>query len=223
MAKQDAASQSGPDDEMLNIEQITHHTRLPETRLSRVIDGVIDRLGSGVSWIWLLLVAVIVTNVLQRHFGLRLLGVDLEEVAWHLYGVGFLIGLAYTLKSDHHVRVDLFHERFSLRTQAWIEFVGLVMLMVFLVVLIRDLWPYAMASYSTPRTPVPESAGLLEQLRHWVYQGERSQAPSGLPARWILKFVMLGAFCLLLAAALSRWLRCAAVLFRRSRQGAGSV
>ncbi|HRP74403.1 MAG TPA: TRAP transporter small permease subunit [Rhodocyclaceae bacterium] len=209
----ESSSPDGMRDEALNIEQITHHTRLPGTALSNAIDRVVDRIGSWISWIWLLLVAVIVINVLQRHFGLRLFGADLEEVAWHLYAIGFLIGLAYTLRSDHHVRVDLFHEHFSMKAQAWIEFIGLIALMTFLVVLVRDLLPYAQASYASPRVVAPESAGPWEQFRHWISQGERSQAPSGLSARWILKYVVVGSFCLLLAAAFSRWLRCSAALF----------
>jgi TRAP-type mannitol/chloroaromatic compound transport system permease small subunit len=202
------------DPSMLDLEKITHHTRLPDTAFSLAVDRIIERLGAAVSWLWLALVVVIVTNVVQRYFfGTRIVDVDLEEVAWHLYGVGFLIGLSYTLRSDHHVRVDILHEHFTLRTQAWIEWVGLIALAAFLIVVLRDLLPYAHTAYQAGRVPVPADAGVWESLRHWLMQGERAQSPSGLPARWLLKFVIPIAFGLLLVAGFARWLRCCALLF----------
>src|SRR6056297_27871 len=93
---------------------------LPQTRASYVLDTGIIWIGHAVSWLWVVLVAIIVLNVTLRYaFGEG--RVELEELQWHLYAVGFLIGFAYCLVYDSHVRVDVFHARFRLRTKAWIE------------------------------------------------------------------------------------------------------
>jgi TRAP-type mannitol/chloroaromatic compound transport system permease small subunit len=85
------------------------------------------------------------------------------------------------------------HERFSLRTQAWIEIFGLLVLLIpFLIIAQDSMIPYFWSSF---------------------LQGEESQAPAGLPARWALKFFLPLAFGLLLLAAVSRLLKCTTLLF----------
>jgi len=171
---------------------LIHHTELPTTRLSGALDGLLDRIGFLFSWLWLAIVAVILYAVIGRYaFGQG--SVMLEEVEWHLAGAVWLIGLSYTVVHDAHVRVDVLHERFSLRTQAWIELLGLLVLMLpFLVIAVDEAWPYFLSSY---------------------LQNEESQAPAGLPARWALKFFLPLAFGLLIVAAVSRLSRCTALLF----------
>lgn len=169
-----------------------HHTELPANRISDAIDAVLDSIGFLFSWLWLAVVGVILYAVIGRYaFGQG--SVMLEEVEWHLAGAAWLIGLSYTLVHDDHVRVDVLHERFSLRTQAWIEVAGILVLLIpFLVIALDSMIPYFWSSY---------------------LQGERSQAPAGLPARWALKFFLPLAFGLLLVGALSRLLKCTTLLF----------
>jgi TRAP-type mannitol/chloroaromatic compound transport system permease small subunit len=119
--------------------------------------------------------------------------VTLEEVQWHLAGTGWLLGLAYTLVVDDHVRVDVIHERLSLRSQGWIELFGLVVLLLpFLGLAVYEMIPYAFSSWQ---------------------QGETSQAPAGLPYRWVPKGILALSFILLMLAALSRLLKVTALLF----------
>ena len=93
---------------------------LPHTRLSAGIDRFVGRSGEILSWIWLVLLAVIVVNVTLRYvFGSG--RIELEEAQWHLYAVGFLGAIAYCVQADSHIRVDVLHERFSPRMQAWID------------------------------------------------------------------------------------------------------
>ncbi len=170
----------------------TPHTELPPNRVSDAIDAVLDRIGFLFSWLWLGVVGVILYAVIGRYaFGQG--SVMLEEVEWHLAGAAWLIGLSYTLVHDDHVRVDVLHERFSLRGQAWIEMLGLLVLLIpFLIIALDGMIPYFWSSY---------------------LQDERSQAPAGLPARWALKFFLPLAFGLLLMAAVSRLLKCTTLLF----------
>ncbi len=170
----------------------SHHTKLPTNAISNAIDAVIDRIGFLFSWLWIVAVGVILYAVISR-YALAQGTIMLEEISWHVAGAAWLIGLSYTLVSDDHVRVDVLHERFSLRTQAWIELFGLLVLLIpFLIIAQESMIPYFWSSF---------------------LQGEESQAPAGLPARWALKFFLPLAFGLLLLAALSRLLKCTTLLF----------
>lgn len=171
-----------------------HHIVFPDTALSRRIDSVLTLIGKGASWLWLAVVGVIIWAVVGRYaFGQG--SVTLEEWQWHLAAAGWLLGLAYTLCEDDHVRVDVLHERMSLKMQGWIELLGLTLLLgPFLVLAIMEMVPYALSSYQ---------------------QGERSTAPAGLDNRWILKAVMALSFVLLLLAAVSRLSKVTALLFGR--------
>lgn len=173
-------------------EFLHHHTELPTTRISQGVDLVISGIGKTASWMWLIVTGVIIYAVVGRYaFGLG--SVTLEEVQWHLAGAGWLLGLGYTLVTDGHVRVDVIHERLSLRGQAWVELFGLLFLLLpFLGLAVYEMVPYAFSSWQ---------------------QGETSQAPAGLPHRWVLKGVLALSFILLIVAALSRLLKVTALLF----------
>jgi TRAP-type mannitol/chloroaromatic compound transport system permease small subunit len=171
---------------------IHHHTEFPTTRLSQVTDAVVSAIGKSASWLWVVVTGVIIYAVVGRYaFGLG--SVTLEEVQWHLAGAGWLLGLGYTLVTDDHVRVDVLHERLSLRGQAWVELFGLVFLLLpFLGLAVYEMVPYAFSSWQ---------------------QGETSSAPAGLPYRWVLKAILALSFVLLILAALSRLLKVTALLF----------
>ncbi|WP_428606697.1 TRAP transporter small permease subunit [Sedimenticola sp.] len=176
------------------LHELIHHVELPETAFSRGVDRLLRVIGSTISWIWVLLVAIIITNVTMRY----LLGegrIEFEEIQWHLYSIGFLLGLSYCMESDDHVRVDVLYERFSLRTKAWVELFGiLLLLMPFLFLVLRYSVPFFLYSWST---------------------GEVSEAPGGLPARWAIKSFLFIGFGFLLVAACSRLSRVTAYLFGR--------
>lgn len=169
-----------------------HHTKLPETPLSHALDRTIGGVGKLISWMWLAVVAVILASVISRYiFGQG--SIMLEELTWHLYGVAWPLGLAYTFVTDDHVRVDVLHERMSLKAQAWIEIVGLVVLLLpFFGLVIYYSLPYAYESF---------------------VRGETSQAPSGLPYRFLLKSVIPLSMVLLAISVIARISRCTALLF----------
>ena len=101
--------------------------QLPATRFSRLVDPWLERIGQWASWLWMLLLAVIVVNVVLRYvFGEG--RIEFEEVQWHLYATGFLLGLGYALKADAHIRVDVLHERFPPTLAAWVELYGILLL-----------------------------------------------------------------------------------------------
>lgn len=171
---------------------------LPSTGFSRALDPWLERLGRCASWLWLLLLIVIVANVVLRYaFGQG--RVEFEEIQWHLYATGFLLGLSYAFKDDAHIRVDLMHERFGPTLRAWIELYGILLLLLpFIAVVLVFSIPFVAASHRL---------------------GEVSPSPGGLPYRWAVKAVLPLGFGFLLLAALSRLTRVWAYLFLGRGEG----
>jgi TRAP-type mannitol/chloroaromatic compound transport system permease small subunit len=165
---------------------------LPRNRYSVRIDGLIAVVGHAASWLWPLLVAVVVLQVVLR-YGFGRGSIMFEEIQWHIYAVGFMIGLSYCADVDRHVRVDVLAERWSLRTRAWIELAGLATFMLpFVLIIAIEGIPYAKSA--------------------WDFH-EVSAAPGGLPHRWILKSFITIAAALLVLSAVSRLTRCTTLLF----------
>ena len=46
------------------------------------------------------------------------------ELQWYLFSLLFLLGAAYTLKHNSHVRVDVFYGRLSAKGKAWVNVLG---------------------------------------------------------------------------------------------------
>lgn len=171
---------------------IMHHTEFPRTRLSLAIDQFIRRIGGLTSWVWVVLIAVITVNVVMRYvFGKG--RIEFEELQWHIYSLGFLIGASYCYEADAHVRIDVLHERFGMRKKAWVELIGTVLFLLPFVGLVLI--------YSVPF------------VAYSVSINEVSEAPGGLPFRWVVKAFLVIGFILLLIAALGRLSRVTACLF----------
>jgi TRAP-type mannitol/chloroaromatic compound transport system permease small subunit len=174
---------------------LTHHTGLPQTAISNILDGIIRWTGYATSWFcWFFLVAIIVVNVGMRYF----FGegrIYFEEAQAFVYALGFLIGLSFCVQNDSHIRIDIFHDRFTPRAKAWIDFFGILFLLIPYVLVILIYSP-SMISYSLQVT-------------------ERSASPGGLgfPFYTIWKSFMFAGYALLLVAAVSRLIRAAALLF----------
>ena len=177
-------------------EVLPHREQLPHTRLSQAISRMFGSIASVMSWVWLLLLTVIVLNVTMRYlFGEG--RIEFEEIQWHLYAIGFLIGLATCMSSDNHIRVGVFHDRMHPRKQAWIELYGLLLLFFPFVLMV--LW------FSVPF------------IQYSFQISEISDAPGGLPYRWAIKSVLPISMVLLLVAGISRLLRVSCFLFDHPR------
>lgn len=156
-------------------------------RLSRGIDALNDRLGAAIRWLVLVMVAVAAGNAVVRYFsrgaGLSLNLTPATEAQWYLFSVVFLLGAAYALRHDVHVRVDVVYERLAVRTRAWIDLIGTLLFLVPFAILM--LW----VSYPAVRSS-------------WQIR-ETSPDPGGLP-RYPIKALILVSFTLLLVQALSQ-------------------
>lgn len=167
---------------------------LPVTAFSRRVDGIIDWVGEAASVLWTVLVAVIVVQVFLR-YALGIGSIMLEETQWHLYAVGFLLGLCFTEVRERNVRIDVLAEGFRRRTRLCIELVGIsIFLIAFSLLVIWFSVPYVVSSW---------------ELK------EVSAAPGGLPYRWALKSFLITSFALLALAGASRFTRVWAALFQQ--------
>ena len=141
-----------------------------------LIDRLVKGIGIGVSWLSLVLVLVIVVDVFLRYVFNETSAASFE-LEWHLFGAIFLLGAAYTLQNDRHVRVDVFYHRFSEKTKAWVNLVGtLLLLMPFCVVAFWESLSFVSSSFAIKET---------------------SPDPGGLPARYLIKSAIPIGFLLL--------------------------
>ena len=143
-----------------------------------IIEAITEMVGLLASWLVLAMVLLICYDVAMRYL-FQQGSVALQELEWHLFALIFLLGSAYTLKYDEHVRVDiLYQSRFLTdRHRALINIFGtLLLLFPFCILILITAWPF------------------MENAFHY---NEGSPDPGGLPYRYLLKGSLLVAFGLL--------------------------
>lgn len=127
-------------------------------RLSKVIDALNEAIGRLVGWALLLAVFVSVIYAFARYLFSDTNNASLDaifnqrsnawfELQWYLFSAVFLLGAAYTLRRNEHVRIDVLTSRFSQRTQIWIDIIGF--LLFFLPITLMFVYygvPYALLS-----------------------------------------------------------------------------
>ena len=154
--------------------------------LTRFIDRVAELTGKAGSFVLPLLVVTILLNVILRYvFNIGM--IELEELQWHLNALVVMSCLAWAYQTDTHVRVDVLHARMRPRTQALVEVLGVIFLLLPFAGLVS--WhAWKIFSFS------------------WALK-EGSPMPSGLPARYIIKGVMAAGMSLLALQAVSILIR----------------
>lgn len=146
------------------------------------IDKINASIGRAVSWLTFLLVVIIVIDVALRYL-FSITSAASFELEWHLFATIFLLGAAWTLQEDRHVRVDVFYHQFSDRKKAWVNLTGtLLFLLPFCVVGFWESLSFVQSSF---------------ELR------ETSPQPGGLPYRYVIKSTIPLAFLLLGMQAVS--------------------
>ena len=105
-----------------------------------------------ISWLTLLLVALVISVVLSRYF-LGIGSIAIQESVSYVHAIIFMLGLAYTLQRGGHVRVDIFYREFSARRKALIDLLGAALfLLPFCGFILFSSWDYVMASWSIKET-----------------------------------------------------------------------
>lgn len=95
---------------------------------ARGIDALNDWCGRTISWLTAAMVLVYVAVVVLRYF-FNLGWIAMQESVTYMHAIVFMLGAAYTLKQDGHVRVDIFYRRFSPRGKAWVNLLGTLFLL----------------------------------------------------------------------------------------------
>jgi TRAP-type mannitol/chloroaromatic compound transport system permease small subunit len=165
------------------------------------LDEFIRKVGQIISWLYVVLIGVIIVQVVLRYI-FKSGMIILEELQWHLYAACIMIAMSYTLIHRGHIRLDLLSRRFSPRTKEYVEIFGIVFLLLpFLIVVF-----YHSLSF------------VADSLR----VNERSVAPMGLPCRYIIKsLIPIGSFLLGLAS-LSRLIQALCQIADRKLDGDGT-
>jgi TRAP-type mannitol/chloroaromatic compound transport system permease small subunit len=128
-------------------------------RLARLIDAFSERSGRVLSWLTLATVLVTFLVVLLR-YGFETGSIALQESVTYLHAAVFMLGAAYTLKHDAHVRVDIFYQRLGGRGRAWINLAGgLLLLLPVCVFILAGSLEYVASAWSVLEGS-PEAGGL---------------------------------------------------------------
>ncbi|MDJ0655111.1 MAG: TRAP transporter small permease subunit [Xanthomonadales bacterium] len=95
----------------------------------RTLETISETTGRLVAWLTLAMVLVTFGIVLAR-YGFNAGSVAVQESVTYMHAIVFLLGAGYTLKLDQHVRVDIFYHRFPPRRQAWVNLLGVLLLLL---------------------------------------------------------------------------------------------
>ena len=151
-------------------------------KLASTIETLIDFSGRAVSWLALLMVIITFIVVVLRYlfdYG----SIGLQESVTYMHATLFLVGAAWTLQQNAHVRVDILYNRCSEKTRALIDLLGSLFLLMPLMLFIAWIsWQYVADSWG-------------------VYEGSREAG--GLPGVFLLKSLILLMAALLVLQAIA--------------------
>lgn len=97
--------------------------------LSRVIDIINTRFGQLASVAMLLACLVSALNAISRYTISRSSNFWLE-IQWYFFGAMFMLGCAYVLRLNEHVRVDLLYGMLGHRKRLWVDILGTLLFLM---------------------------------------------------------------------------------------------
>jgi TRAP-type mannitol/chloroaromatic compound transport system permease small subunit len=123
------------------------------------IDRLSDLTGRATAWLTLVMTLVtFVVVVLRYAFDAGYIWIQ-ESVTW-MHALVFMLGAAYALRYEEHVRVDIFYRRMTPRGRAWVDAVGVILFLFPLCAYIAfESWDFVKASWAI-REASRESGGL---------------------------------------------------------------
>ena len=125
----------------------------------QTIDTLTELLGKAVAWLTLLMVLLTFSIVVLR-YGFNLGWIGMQESVLYFHGIVFMLGAAYTLKHDGHVRVDIFYQKYSPKQKALLNLFGSVILLLPVCIFIFFIsLDYVLSSWNIMESS-PEAGGL---------------------------------------------------------------
>ena len=140
-----------------------------------------------------------VLRYVSKYVGVNLSSNAALELQWYLFSALFLLGAAYTLEQNRHVRVDVLHRLMSPKLRYWVELIGTCVLLLPVCVFgIWSSWEFVLNSW-----------------------GEWSSDAGGLPRFPVKVLIPIGFMMLLLQAVVhaKRQLSALRILMRADRTG----
>jgi TRAP-type mannitol/chloroaromatic compound transport system permease small subunit len=129
-------------------------------QLAHGIDRLNEKIGKSI--IWLVLIAVLISAanaVVRKAFNIS--SNAFLEIQWYLFSGVFLLGAAWALQKNDHVRIDVISGNFSKRTQIWLEIFGTVFFLLPMTLMILWLsWPVFVTAYQSGEVS-PSAGGLI--------------------------------------------------------------
>ncbi len=122
-------------------------------------DRISSITGKASAWLTLFMVVVTFVIVVMRYvFDAGLIWLQ-ESVIW-MHAVVFMMGAAYTLQQEDHVRVDIFYRTMSVKGRAWVDLAGVIFFLLPLCAFLAwKSFDFVAASWSL-REASRESGGL---------------------------------------------------------------
>jgi TRAP-type mannitol/chloroaromatic compound transport system permease small subunit len=147
-------------------------------RFTKFTNLIIDFFGQLSAYALISLMVITTIDVFMRYL-LNQGSVAFQELEWHCFSAVFLLGSAYTLKCDQHVRVDIFFKSkfYSKRTCKLVDVLGTLLFLL----------PFCGLIVWTSGTFVLDS----------FHYSETSPDPGGLTHRWVVKSLIPLGFSLL--------------------------
>jgi TRAP-type mannitol/chloroaromatic compound transport system permease small subunit len=150
------------------------------------IERLVDVVGEATSWVALVIIVLMATNVLLR-YAFSIGSVWSQELEWHLLVPLILFGCSYALRHGDHVRVDIIYGKFTERNKLFVDLVSAI-----LCVLISGLFMWFSLHYVQQAYAIDEG----------------SPDPGGIPHRYIIKSLIPIGFALLLLQSIATALGC---------------
>ncbi|MEN8174190.1 MAG: TRAP transporter small permease subunit [Pseudomonadota bacterium] len=150
------------------------------------VDRLNETLGRAVSWLTLFMVLVTFLVVLLR-YAFDTGWIAMQESVTYMHATVFMVGAAFTLKHQGHVRVDILYRKWGRRGRAWVDLLGgLLLLLPATLFILWISWDYVAAAWS-------------------VREGSREAG--GIPGVFLLKTLILVMPALLIVQAVADILR----------------
>ncbi|GAA4359857.1 TRAP transporter small permease subunit [Kangiella marina] len=161
-------------------------------KLTAFLDAITEWIGRTISWLTLFMVLTVVLVLMLRNW-FDLSAIALQESVTYMHASVFMLGAAFALKHNDHVRVDVFYQNFSARKKAFVNIAGFLFLLLpvclFIFIYCKD---YVLFSWAL---------------------SEGSNQPGGIPLMYLLKTLLLAMPILLIIQGFADSLKCVSFLF----------